>query len=128
MISRRTVFATLFFFPAMAMAFAATIPFSEEVERLSSKNISYWFITLAAIAIGSWSFMGRLLLKQLSEQRDANAALTESLIAFLKGDRMETQRVVTECTNVMSQVVDLLKTLNQERHDAAVLREREKQA
>lgn len=85
------------------------IPFESEVEYLANKNIAYWFLTLAAIAIASWSFIVRWLLNQLESQRAVNSDVTTKLIAYMEGDHAKTLVVTEKVLLVMDKVLERLE-------------------
>ncbi len=88
------------------------IPFGPEVDYLADKNIAYWFLALAAIAIASWSFIVRWLLNQLESQRMVNADVTNKLIAYMEGDHAKMIVVTEKVLLVMDKVLDRLETRN----------------
>src|SRR5947207_2364566 len=85
---------------------AGAIPFQPEVEYLANKNIAYWFLALAAIAIASWSFIVRWLLNQLESQRTVNADVTNKLIAYMEGDHAKMIVVTEKVLLVMDKVLE----------------------
>lgn len=82
------------------------IPFQPEVDYLANKNIAYWFLALAAIAIASWSFIVRWLLNQLESQRMVNADVTNKLIAYMEGDHAKMIVVTEKVLLVMDKVLE----------------------
>src|SRR5438093_3071810 len=84
------------------------IPFQPEVDYLANKNIAYWFLALAAIAIASWSFIVRWLLNQLESQRMVNADVTNKLIAYMEGDHAKMIVVTEKVLLVMDKVLERL--------------------
>ena len=82
------------------------IPFQPEVDYLANKNIAYWFLALAAIAIASWSFIVRWLLNQLESQRMVNADVTDKLIAYMEGDHAKMIVVTEKVLLVMDKVLE----------------------
>ncbi|MEQ1862010.1 MAG: hypothetical protein ABMA13_18990 [Chthoniobacteraceae bacterium] len=84
------------------------IPFEPAVEYLANKNIAYWFLALAAIAIASWSFIVRWLLNQLESQRNVNADVTNKLIAYMEGDHAKMIVVTEKVLLVMDKVLERL--------------------
>ena len=82
------------------------IPFESEVDYLANKNIAYWFLALAAIAIASWSFIVRWLLNQLESQRMVNADVTNKLIAYMEGDHAKMIVVTEKVLLVMDKVLE----------------------
>jgi len=84
------------------------IPFQPEVEYLANKNIAYWFLALAAIAIASWSFIVRWLLNQLESQRTVNADVTNKLITYMEGDHAKMIAVTEKVLLVMDKVLERL--------------------
>ena len=93
---------------ALAAVGVATgaIPFQPEVDYLANKNIAYWFLVLAAIAIASWSFIVRWLLNQLESQRMVNADVTNKLIAYMEGDHAKMIVVTEKVLLVMDKVLE----------------------
>lgn len=89
---------------------AGAIPFEPEVEYLANKNIAYWFLALAAIAIASWSFIVRWLLNQLESQRNVNADVTNKLIAYMEGDHAKMIVVTEKVLLVMDKVLEAMNT------------------
>ena len=87
---------------------AGAIPFQSEVEYLANKNIAYWFLALAAIAIASWSFIVRWLLNQLESQRTVNAEVTSKLIGYMEGDHTKMIAVTEKVLLVMDKVLERL--------------------
>ncbi len=86
------------------------IPFQPEVDYLADKNIAYWFLALAAIAIASWSFIVRWLLNQLESQRIVNADVTNKLIAYMEGDHAKMIVVTEKVLLVMDKVLEGMAT------------------
>ena len=87
---------------------SGAIPFQPEVDYLANKNIAYWFLALAAIAIASWSFIVRWLLNQLESQRTVNADVTNKLIAYMEGDHAKMIVVTEKVLLVMDKVLERL--------------------
>ena len=87
---------------------AGAIPFEAEVDYLAGKNIAYWFLALAAIAIASWSFIVRWLLNQLESQRTVNAEVTNKLIGYMEGDHTKMIAVTEKVLLVMDKVLERL--------------------
>ncbi len=87
---------------------SGAIPFQPEVEYLAGKNIAYWFLALAAIAIASWSFIVRWLLNQLESQRNVNAEVTNKLIGYMEGDHAKMIAVTEKVLVVMDKVLERL--------------------
>lgn len=57
------------------------VPIPIDIQQLASdKSMATWFLTMGAIAIGSWTWIFRWLLTQLADQRIANAALVQKLL------------------------------------------------
>ena len=86
------------------------IPFQPEVDYLANKNIAYWFLALAAIAIASWSFIVSWLLNQLESQRMVNADVTNKLIAYMEGDHSKMIVVTEKVLLVMDKVLEGMNT------------------
>ena len=82
------------------------IPLQPEIDYLANKNIAYWFLALAAIAIASWSFIVRWLLNQLESQRMVNADVTDKLIAYMEGDHAKMIVVTEKVLLVMDKVLE----------------------
>lgn len=93
------------------------IPFQPEIEYLANKNIAYWFLALAAIAIASWSFIVRWLLNQLEGQRIVNADVTNKLIAYMEGDHAKMVAVTEKVLLVMDKVLERLDARTARRAD-----------
>src|SRR4051812_41785985 len=49
-------------------------------EKLGDKSMATWFLALAVVAIGSWTWVFKWMITQLDAQRAANAALVDKLL------------------------------------------------
>lgn len=58
-------------------------------DQIGDKSLAYWFVTLAGVAIGSWTWILKWLINQLAEHRKAATDTTDKLIGYLKTDRDE---------------------------------------
>jgi hypothetical protein len=91
----------------------------EATDFLSTKDLKWWFAGLFLLFVATGVFIVRLLLKyhqshlegmssQLSDQRAANQALNERLLAYITTDHqqsVETQRRVGEALNRLSDAI-----------------------
>lgn len=84
------------------------IPYEGAIHALADKNMNYWFLALAAIAIASWSFIAKWLLNQLESQRAANAELVTKLVNYMEVDHAKTLVVMDSVTKILAQVVEKL--------------------
>lgn len=78
-------------------------------DELHDKSMAYWFIVLAVIAIGSWTWVFKWMVNQLEQQRAANAELTKSLVGYMEKDHAGTLQALQANTTILSQVVEKLK-------------------
>lgn len=93
----------------------------ESASWLSKQQLPLWF-TLITVLFGILIFFViKWLLKQLTEQRIANEGLVRSLIEYLQKDHQQTVILVKESQLVMQEVVNLLHSIQQEKHDEKVL-------
>lgn len=116
-----TMFMLAILLPAVAVGAAAVgvtgmtntpnpmIPEQQVVDYLAQKNISYWFISLAVVAITSWSFIVRWLLKQLELQRTASSDTQKQLIDYMQKDHTAMVQVVTEVSGTQKKTVEVLE-------------------
>jgi len=72
----------------------------DAASQLGDKNLAYWFISLAAVAIASCTWFLRLLITQLENQRTANSTLNAQLIDWMQKDHSD-MRVIIGRTNEM---------------------------
>jgi hypothetical protein len=91
----------------------------EATDFLSTKDLKWWFAGLFVLFVVTSIFIVRLLLKyhqshlesmssQLTDQRTANQALNERLLAYITTDHqqsVETQRRVGEALNRLSDAI-----------------------
>lgn len=80
-----------------------TLP-ADIINELGGKSISYWFIALSGIAITSWTFFAKWMLKQLEDQRKVNADLVTKLLLYLETDHAAGKAVMIETLDVLKQV------------------------
>lgn len=80
----------------------------EVADRLADKNMSYWFICLAVVAIGSWSFIAKWLINQLEGQRKTNAELVDRLVNYMSADHARTIVVAETVTTTLARLVEKL--------------------
>src|SRR5690349_4746068 len=93
----RTIFAllALVLLPAIAagstiQAIAdATLPPQAVADHLADKNMAYWFVTLAVVSIGSWTWVFKWVLGQLDSQRVLNAEVQKQLIEYMRNDHAQ---------------------------------------
>lgn len=93
---------------SILLAQAPGLPYEGAVNALADKNMNYWFLALAAIAIASWSFIAKWLLNQLESQREANAALVTKLVNYMEVDHAKTLVVMDSVTKILADVVKKL--------------------
>jgi hypothetical protein len=93
---------------ALLLAQAPGLPYDSTVSALADKNMNYWFLALAAIAIASWSFIAKWLLNQLESQREANAQLVTKLVNYMEVDHAKTLVVMDSVTKILADVVKKL--------------------
>ncbi len=86
-------------------ALLAQIPGADMVEQLATRNVSYWFISLAVVAITSWSFIVKWLLKQLELQRAANQDTTTKLIGYMERDHSAMVKALSDVSAVQERTV-----------------------
>jgi len=89
----------------LAEAPPAIFPGQEVANYLADKSINYWFLTLAGIAIGSWTWIAKWLIQQLEAQRAVNAATTDKLVRYMEEDHSKTLVVMQQVTAILSEVV-----------------------
>ena len=106
---------------ALAVLADVTPPFfpSAAAEALGGKSIGYWFIALAATAIGSWTWIVKWLIKQIDTQRDAHTRLTAELIGYLKTDHAANSAIVSQNNDLMRGVLEHLAASNRTAHETA---------
>lgn len=75
---------------------------------LADKNMNYWFLALAGITIGSWTFTAKWLLQQLESQRSANTELVNKLVGYMEKDHSQTLLAMNTSAAILAQVVDKL--------------------
>lgn len=95
------VASTVTGYKMMADAASSVIPYGSEVEFLAGKNIAYWFLTLAAISILSWTWIVKWLIKQLEAQRDSNAKLVASLLETKEKENQELRNLLSRTVNAL---------------------------
>lgn len=96
-------------FAAGAISFhIAQIQAIEAAEQLGGKNLAYWFLALAGIAIASWTWILKWLLEQLESQRAANGATTDRLIGFMEKDHAEMRLLLGKTTEIMERLSTML--------------------
>ena len=85
---------------------AEVIPYSGAVQALAGKDIGYWFLALAAISIGTWTWIVKWLIAQLDKQRDAHAATTTKLIDFMEKDHSDMRSILGRTNELLDQALD----------------------
>ncbi len=88
---------------------AINIPNEPFLNGLAEKNLGYWFVALAGVAITSWTFVGKWLLKQLEQQRIANQDITTKLIGYMERDHTAMVTVISEVSSVQKQTANVLE-------------------
>lgn len=94
-----------------AMALAANVgqlgplPARELIDDLSTRNLAYWFITLAVVSIGSWTWIVRWLLGQLESQRASNIETNKMLIGYMERDHADMRTVLGRTTEVLERAL-----------------------
>lgn len=98
-------------FGAYTWGMLSILPMPDEhfLQGLADKNLGYWFIALAGIAITSWTFVGKWLLKQLEQQRVANQDTTSKLINYMDTGHTAMISALTEGTIVQRQTTSVLE-------------------
>lgn len=86
----------------------ATAPFLPAAEALGDRSIGYWFIALAVVAIASWTWIVRWLIKQIETQREAHTTLAQELISYLKTDHANNSALLSKVGDLMGVVVEEL--------------------
>ena len=105
----------LVFLPVLAIAAGAAamtpelLPGLQAAEALADKSMAYWFVCLAVVSIGSWTWVFKWMIQQLSEQRTAHADATRQLVGYLTTDHTMMVQVVTKATDALEQVSHKLK-------------------
>lgn len=74
------------------------MPHQGAVEMLAGKSITYWFISLAAIAITSWTWIFKWMVSQLEKQRDAHQSTTNKLLDYMEKDHTEMVKATQSVT------------------------------
>ncbi len=64
-------------------------------QSLGDKNLAYWLLTLAGIAIASWTWIFKWLINQLELQRKAHAEAVSKLIEFMTQDHTATTAMLS---------------------------------
>lgn len=87
----------------------AQIPAKEIVDDLANRNLAYWFVTLAVVSIGSWTWIVRWLLGQLEGQRSSNVETNKLLIGYMERDHSDMRAVLTRTTDVLERALARLE-------------------
>ncbi len=77
-------------------------------DQLGSKNLAYWFLTLAAVAIGSWTWIVKWLIRQLESQRKSNTEQTSQMFEYMKTERAQMLVLMDRFAKVMEVAVQKL--------------------
>lgn len=94
---------------AGAAVTVAQLPGKEIVDDLANRSLAYWFVALAVVSIGSWTWIVRWLLAQLESQRAANLDSNKLLIAYMERDHADLRTVLARTTDVLERVLHRLE-------------------
>ncbi len=86
----------------------AQIPGKQIVDELATKNIAYWFLSLAVAAIASWTWLFSWMIKQLDKQRTANSDITSKLIGYMEKDHTDTKVITTQAISMLDKSIVIL--------------------
>jgi hypothetical protein len=88
-------------------------------DHLANKSMAYWFVCLALVAAGSWTWIAKWLINQLEQQRTTNADINKQLIDYISKDHAASQvalREVTSCiernTNCIEKNTRVLESID----------------
>lgn len=102
-VSAASIMATVPIFEGIAQ-----IPSSEIAATLADKSMAYWFVTLAVVAIGSWTWIFKWLIAQLDSQRKANSEAQQQTIAYMSQDHAAVAALTANTIDVLRQVTEIL--------------------
>lgn len=80
----------------------------EAADKLADKGMAAWFLALAAIAIGSWTWVFRWMVSQLEAQRAANAELVRQILEYHKSDNTSLRDMLGQTTAALNLVASKL--------------------
>lgn len=86
-------------------------PITGTADQLVGKSLAYWLLTLAGIAIASWTWIFKWLINQLELQRQAHAETTKQLIEFMRQDHTATATMLASTQATLATAQAALATL-----------------
>ena len=95
---------------AAAYTIAQTpVPGGAAVDFLADKSLTYWFLTLAAIAIASWTWILKWLIGQLESQRTAHSATQDKLLDYMGKDRVQILQSINDNAATTKKLIEVLE-------------------
>jgi fructose-specific phosphotransferase system IIC component len=85
---------------------SSAFPYAGAVEALADKSMAYWFLALAGLAIGSWTWIVKWLIKQLEDQRAAHANTQNQLINFMEKDHADMRLIMGRNIELIDRLTD----------------------
>lgn len=87
----------------------APVPGGAVVDFLGDKSLTYWFLTLAAIAIASWTWILKWLIGQLESQRTAHSLTQDKLLDYMGKDRVQILQSINDNAETTKKLVSVLE-------------------